>query len=1711
MAHEIKANTLVKADPDEIHVVIPDGIKVIDERAFKDHPNMETLEIPESVTRIGIFCFADAHKLRSVVIHGKIKSVPHGGFYKCVSLEEVSLPESVEYIAEAAFSDCESLRKINFPSKLKKIEDRAFSHCKKLPEIIVPDNVEKIGTHAFYGCENARKAVIPDSVKNIGDGAFAACSGIPEVSISEDCHLVSGYKGKYTNFDRNTKVTVRSADGKTEHKIDLSSMSATKKTKKNEAMKTTQESVINSGKIQFGDDVTLELPESFCYADTTDEKGNRVVIIGLDPQDEAGKTVYNYQVAVKMVEKRIPGEDILDYIDELFKEAYGRTRTLTVPEYSTVMMKKQSELDNSTVVIRATANNIRLSESQVLSVQIPGGETGEDTGYFLTEQSANEAIMLYKVLKTILIRGRKLIEDGVSPNTTSKNYGGIKNKQTVGVNDFKDFWAFDDQNQMIRDGRVMSKLLFEAINGGNNAHSMDAKKNKATAAKQNEQPKTQKAAETPVTDRNSPIYRDGNRLVFGNLWSMEMPYACRLVKSVLSDNEAKNYSIYNGDKEMWNFIIANSVEQQSVKALANTIVYMTLKKFHSADDLISWQFRKDDCMSVDMKLAIGMDGHACGQLTVDAKGHQYIMITEMPEIDDIQEGLNAINNDEIGMMHPFGLAWENQWSIILRMITSIRPVNEKDDSLKLRPAAELYEGISCQLPQGLTEAGMEDGSKVYIFSETGSDKKTDRSNAPLTVYIHGSKLDGSLEKQKIELFFKAFAMQQGKGFGLTICDDHEEGFYKNYSYYPHANGAVRIHALKDSSTDLSIALIPGDADDRLPQNKIISMANAIFESLHLSSGNEQETIPETLVPAADYMHEHFDLIESHCYTTHRSADFIGQPIRELMKKHDEEKQEAYGLMKIRDDDYSLDQEAIRLAKVFRLEEDLFDQYNDTEALIRKGMFSDAGMYHALRSLAWTVSRMADRGKRDLSDYDFNELERIGRLIKEKNYLNYWMCSYSAGLCDTYDWHVFFVPEHYLFTECHKNSDLRYLTGKENRGGNTISVFIPGMSGFGGANRNNDIISRNEETLKSLEALRKDLTELLPVMQTIYDGLLKNRDRTKKLEGPLADALTAWCALAIAAKEPFYSEEAADTPEADAALEEPLERPTDKLDDKPARKAKPEPKKDEKKETPKKSPAKQASKAGKAMKGASNDASYEQYLPKGTKLTPEETRYMTIIARLLTEKKKVNINDIAFETNETIEETKRVLSELRKKRVLGVTTYGNLEMWEPERRKKAATETVVPVSKKTGSRTETFYKRFTFELPDGYDLEREDDHRCVFYLNEHDDGTGTLVYDYLNTMTLENFTDLKPGESPVQRIRNSLYFTKDWYEISSEPETGILTEQGTFYKAGEPVDTYSMMYLYQLSDTEVLVFREKVMEGTKKDLSYHLDKYEHFLQAIGNICVDGKPVPAAGITAVELWDKVRAYRDVNYEEPGESRKKEEKKIKTKPAAKPEKIDYYDGTYGFALPAGYELEWFTEDGDRYCDIVHGPYYKENGKKDYQFSAQLSVNTANDALAGERPLQMIHRNNQDALFSTVSSNPNAEIMVKTLQINALGQTVKLYVIWLIVEKNTREFFLVHHQSILDEDRSKQLESYRGMIIAANALRINGKPIAELKESPETLMKKMPLRTDGNLHTLQGNVELNISVNITAGVLQKNRSPGTCGCMQRNTCQLRSLKWIH
>lgn len=363
----------------------------------------------------------------------------------------------------------------------------------------------------------------------------------------------------------------------------------------------------------------------------------------------------------------------------------------------------------------------------------------------------------------------------------------------------------------------------------------------------------------------------------------------------------------------------------------------------------------------------------------------------------------------------------------------------------------------------------------------------------------------------------------------------------------------------------------------LDENKFVQIAHCEFDEendessvnlnvgVKLSVNGEESDIgtinlskkpAKTDMPDVPYLpdiyHEHYTVVTSGSYTSHRDADYRAQDLRQLMRLHGSTKDKAFIMMTMVDAlTYRLDETATKLAKVFRMDEDLFDPYNDTEALIHEGIFKDVRMLHALRSLAWIVETITEKDGSSPESVTYEKLEEIGEYIESNNYLVYEPDSKCSGLCGHYDWHVFFVPRAYITSKTAQNTDLRLLTGKENRGGNSSFTVMGGdISALRRMNTINSIISRNEETLVPIEDLRDVLSWLRPVMETIHDGLLVGRDRSEKLEGPLADALTAWCTLAIAAITPFYSEEAADSYEANAALESPLKRPDDDLDDHP---------------------------------------------------------------------------------------------------------------------------------------------------------------------------------------------------------------------------------------------------------------------------------------------------------------------------------------------------------------------------------------------------------------------------------------------------------------------------------------------------------------------------------------------------------------------------------
>lgn len=194
------------------------------------------LSIPNTVTAIGNFAFADCSSLKSITIPNSVTLIGQCAFSGCDGLTSITLPESVTFIGEGAFSHCKNLESVKIPSTVRSIRDGAFNQCKKLSDVYItdlaewcnidfedrysnplsnamgfsrsatnhiylddveitdlniPNTVTVIKSYTFDHCRGLKSITIPNSVISIGTCAFGNCSSLREIrSLIEDVSKV---------------------------------------------------------------------------------------------------------------------------------------------------------------------------------------------------------------------------------------------------------------------------------------------------------------------------------------------------------------------------------------------------------------------------------------------------------------------------------------------------------------------------------------------------------------------------------------------------------------------------------------------------------------------------------------------------------------------------------------------------------------------------------------------------------------------------------------------------------------------------------------------------------------------------------------------------------------------------------------------------------------------------------------------------------------------------------------------------------------------------------------------------------------------------------------------------------------------------------------------------------------------------------------------------------------------------------------------------------------------------------------------------------------------------------------------------------------------------------------------------------------------------------------------------------------------------------
>jgi uncharacterized protein YjdB len=214
---------------------IPNSVTNIGVSAFYGCTNLASITIPKSVTSIGERAFTRCEKLTSIIIDSgnsaytaengilynknkttiiayptasgsyvipsNITRIETYAFMSCINLSSVTFPNSVTSIGIGAFSSCTSLTSVTIPNSITSIESGAFINCTSLSSITIPNSITSIESSTFYKCSSLISVTFTatSKVTSIKDYAFYECSNLASVTIPDSVTSIGDYAFQWCN------------------------------------------------------------------------------------------------------------------------------------------------------------------------------------------------------------------------------------------------------------------------------------------------------------------------------------------------------------------------------------------------------------------------------------------------------------------------------------------------------------------------------------------------------------------------------------------------------------------------------------------------------------------------------------------------------------------------------------------------------------------------------------------------------------------------------------------------------------------------------------------------------------------------------------------------------------------------------------------------------------------------------------------------------------------------------------------------------------------------------------------------------------------------------------------------------------------------------------------------------------------------------------------------------------------------------------------------------------------------------------------------------------------------------------------------------------------------------------------------------------------------------------------------------------------------
>lgn len=169
-----------------VAINLPSKLQSIEFATFKGCYHLKNISFGKNITFIGASCFENALNFSSVILPPKITSIS-GNCFKNASLASLEIPESVTTIGVMAFEDCHLPEKLTISAKIYNVDVFAFHGSKNL-KVIHFLGITNIAYSGFLECQDLVEVLLPQKGR-IGYDCFKGCKNLKIVRK----HMTSGY------------------------------------------------------------------------------------------------------------------------------------------------------------------------------------------------------------------------------------------------------------------------------------------------------------------------------------------------------------------------------------------------------------------------------------------------------------------------------------------------------------------------------------------------------------------------------------------------------------------------------------------------------------------------------------------------------------------------------------------------------------------------------------------------------------------------------------------------------------------------------------------------------------------------------------------------------------------------------------------------------------------------------------------------------------------------------------------------------------------------------------------------------------------------------------------------------------------------------------------------------------------------------------------------------------------------------------------------------------------------------------------------------------------------------------------------------------------------------------------------------------------------------------------------------------------------------